>query len=370
MAPRFAHTPPTPLSSACPHRADGIDAASHAGRLPPECFHRTGARGGALKRTKYFFGARWVLVGAGMGAGVGARWSCSGKRWAAPPAWRHSPPTSLLVPAPRAARPATCPPAHACPCGPPFQAGTRGRGSSWQRLTRGWRAACASTCRRCAHTEGEPADCRSRADCLPAAVAPSLQRPALLCALRRQPPPWVRAAVEAPLVAARVLERPGWVDSVALNMYHDGSEGIQVGDPPAACGCTTTREQPPQAGRKAGLCADGRFPAQPLTRTATTSHAPPQSHFDDAARFQQPIVSLRLFSDCRLSWGTQLYGYTNGAFCVPLPRGCVMGVWGVRSCRCRAAATGVPVLGGLEVDARTGRPVGERRLARLDACRA
>lgn len=36
-----------------------------------------------------------------------------------------------------------------------------------------------------------------------------------------------------------------------------------------------------------------------------------QSHYDDAARFCQPILSLRLFSDSRLSFGTQLYG------CVP-----------------------------------------------------
>ena len=33
-----------------------------------------------------------------------------------------------------------------------------------------------------------------------------------------------------------------------------------------------------------------------------------QSHFDDADRFVQPIYSLRLFSDSRLSFGTQLYG--------------------------------------------------------------
>lgn len=51
----------------------------------------------------------------------------------------------------------------------------------------------------------------------------------------------------------------GFVNSAALNVYHDGSEGIQ-------------------------------------------------SHYDDAARFERPIVSLRLFSDSRLSFGTQLYG--------------------------------------------------------------
>lgn len=33
-----------------------------------------------------------------------------------------------------------------------------------------------------------------------------------------------------------------------------------------------------------------------------------QSHFDDDGRFDRPIYSLRLFSDSRLSFGTQLYG--------------------------------------------------------------
>jgi hypothetical protein len=37
----------------------------------------------------------------------------------------------------------------------------------------------------------------------------------------------MRRQVEAPLVAASLME-PGFVDSIALNMYHDGSEGIQV----------------------------------------------------------------------------------------------------------------------------------------------
>lgn len=79
--------------------------------------------------------------------------------------------------------------------------------------------------------------------------------------------------METPLVNANLLP-PSWVDSIALNFYHDGSEGLQ-------------------------------------------------SHFDDAHRFLRPIVSLRLFSDSRLSFGTQLYGYTNGLCCVQMPRGCV-----------------------------------------------
>ena len=52
-------------------------------------------------------------------------------------------------------------------------------------------------------------------------------------------------------------------------------------------------------------------------------------HFDDAVRFKQPIYTLRLFSDCRLSFGSQFYGFCNGAFCIPLPRGCVCVMEGI-----------------------------------------
>lgn len=56
------------------------------------------------------------------------------------------------------------------------------------------------------------------------------------------PPSWMKHLVEAPLVDAGVLP-PNYIDSVALNIYQDGSEGIQ-------------------------------------------------SHYDDAHRFCQPIHSL------------------------------------------------------------------------------
>jgi hypothetical protein len=79
--------------------------------------------------------------------------------------------------------------------------------------------------------------------------------------------------VEQRMVSAKLAPKD-FVDAIALNMYHDGSEGIQ-------------------------------------------------SHYDDSKRFEQPIYSLRLFSDSRLSFGTQLYGFTNGLFFVPMPRGCV-----------------------------------------------
>lgn len=49
------------------------------------------------------------------------------------------------------------------------------------------------------------------------------------------PPSWMRRNVEAPLVACGLLPE-GFVDSCALNMYHDGSEGIQVWGPGATCG--------------------------------------------------------------------------------------------------------------------------------------
>ena len=53
----------------------------------------------------------------------------------------------------------------------------------------------------------------------------------------------------------------------------------------------------------------------PLARCCT------QGHYDDAARFVRPIYSVRLFSDSRLAFGGVLYGYTNNAFFVPMPRG-------------------------------------------------
>lgn len=48
-----------------------------------------------------------------------------------------------------------------------------------------------------------------------------------------------------------------------------------------------------------------------------------QSHFDDSERFIQPIYSLRIFSDSRLSFGGTLFGNTNAMFFTPMPRGCV-----------------------------------------------
>ncbi|KAK9838261.1 hypothetical protein WJX81_000973 [Elliptochloris bilobata] len=150
--------------------ACGVDQRAREGCLPPACFHTTHGRAGGLKRTKLFFGARYL--------------------------WTHE-----QMSAPEARR-----------------------------------------------ANGVRAD-------VPA------------------PPAWMKELVEAPMVSAGIMPAT-FVDSFALNLYHDGSEGIQ-------------------------------------------------SHFDDAGRFDRPIWSLRLFSDSRLSFGTQLYGYTNGAFYVDMPRGCI-----------------------------------------------
>jgi hypothetical protein len=73
------------------------------------------------------------------------------------------------------------------------------------------------------------------------------------------PPFWMKDMLEKPMVAAGIVEKD-FINSVALNVYHDGSEGLA-------------------------------------------------QHFDDATRFKQPIYTLRLFSDSRLSFGSQYYGF-------------------------------------------------------------
>lgn len=69
---------------------------------------------------------------------------------------------------------------------------------------------------------------------------------------------FLQEQVETPMLNSSIIPRD-FINAVALNIYHDGSEGIQ-------------------------------------------------NHYDDSKRFAQPIISLRLFSDSRLSFGTQLYG--------------------------------------------------------------
>lgn len=151
-------------------KADEVHEDAQMGLYPPECFHPTIGRSGGLKRTKYFFGARYL-----------------------------------------------------------------------------W-------------TKDQLADPNAQVACGVRVDVPTN-------------PTWMKDLIEDPLVHGGIVPQ-GFINSWALNMYHDGSEGIQ-------------------------------------------------SHFDDSSRFCQPIYSLRLFSDSRLSFGTQLYGFTNGAFFVPMPRGCI-----------------------------------------------
>lgn len=40
--------------------ADSVNSKATAGLLPPECFHVTAGRSGSAKRTKFFFGARYL----------------------------------------------------------------------------------------------------------------------------------------------------------------------------------------------------------------------------------------------------------------------------------------------------------------------
>lgn len=69
-----------------------------------------------------------------------------------------------------------------------------------------------------------------------------------------RPPTWVHEKVISVLEDCKILEKD-FINSVALNVYHDGKEGLA-------------------------------------------------QHFDDAVRFKQPIYTIRLFSDCRLSFGS------------------------------------------------------------------
>mmetsp|Transcript_32297 Transcript_32297/g.51579 ORF Transcript_32297/g.51579 Transcript_32297/m.51579 type:complete len:668 (-) Transcript_32297:2696-4699(-) len=84
-------------------------------------------------------------------------------------------------------------------------------------------------------------------------------------------PRWMRTDLEQTLVDHEILET-GFVNSFACNIYHDGSEGLG-------------------------------------------------QHYDDIDRFEHPVVSVRLFSDSRLSFGCKLYGFSNGLFTLPMPRG-------------------------------------------------
>ena len=87
------------------------------------------------------------------------------------------------------------------------------------------------------------------------------------------PPSWMREKIVKPLEQDKIVEKD-FINSIAMNVYQDGTEGLA-------------------------------------------------QHLDDATRFKQPILTLRLFSDSRLSFGSQYYGFCNSGFFMPLPRGCI-----------------------------------------------
>ena len=86
-------------------------------------------------------------------------------------------------------------------------------------------------------------------------------------------PQWVHCFVVPRLCACRIIT-PEFINETAMNVYHTGEEGLA-------------------------------------------------QHYDSSNRFQPPIVSLRLFSDSRLTFGAKKLGMSNPEYFVPLPRGCV-----------------------------------------------
>jgi len=88
-----------------------------------------------------------------------------------------------------------------------------------------------------------------------------------------EPPNWMKHGFQTPLEDNGHLA-PGFINSYAMNIYHDGSEGIG-------------------------------------------------QHFDDIKRFDRPITTLRLFSPSRLTFGALGFAMTNSQFFIPMPRGCV-----------------------------------------------
>ena len=53
--------------------ADCVNSKAHAGLLPPECFHVTAGKSGSPKRTKFFFGARYLWTREQMSSTASAR---------------------------------------------------------------------------------------------------------------------------------------------------------------------------------------------------------------------------------------------------------------------------------------------------------
>ena len=53
--------------------SDGVDARARSGLLPETCYHATSGKGGGLKRTKFFFGARYLWTREQLAEGLAAR---------------------------------------------------------------------------------------------------------------------------------------------------------------------------------------------------------------------------------------------------------------------------------------------------------
>ena len=83
---------------------------------------------------------------------------------------------------------------------------------------------------------------------------------------------WMRK-LELKLISLGIIPN-FFINQFAINIYHDGSEGLA-------------------------------------------------QHYDDAKRFAQPIVSIRLFSDSRLSFGSKYYYYHDSSFFIPMKRGAI-----------------------------------------------
>ena len=82
---------------------------------------------------------------------------------------------------------------------------------------------------------------------------------------------WLLEKLEKPLIKSSIIEED-FVNSYACNVYHDGSDGLGP-------------------------------------------------HFDDLDRFAQPIVSLRLFSDCRLCFDSKGWIGLDSSFFIPMQVG-------------------------------------------------
>ena len=67
--------------------ADRVDSKAKAGQLPPECWHTTLGKGGLPKRTKFFFGARYLWTRDQLASAAASRARGIRADVPQPPAW-------------------------------------------------------------------------------------------------------------------------------------------------------------------------------------------------------------------------------------------------------------------------------------------